>query len=356
MSNEHRVLSTPGPTLGQRQRAFGIALAMICGCLLALPFAGEKAVRFDAPVLIADTAFATLAFIAALLLCARFRTTRALSWLVLGIGFLFIAFTTLPQLLRVARGEFFDIRLYFVTHLALPITVLAYAGLPWRNSRGTDGAAKPAARVAGALFATLGLAALISWVTSTWAASMPAEVANAGGSMWLMALPVMASGAAIVSCWRSRHSTFDLSLLVALTAWLLGVLLQGLAGDGATVGWQFARVFDLLALVGPVMVLLAAGPRESKLPDAARLRIIADDLNQPLFAITANADAALRLLERDPPDLVEARAALSDIVSDAVRVSEIVQGAQRLLHAADDSAAVTGRARRRPAEGHPAGQ
>ena len=67
MSNEHRVLSTPGPTLGQRQRAFGIALAMMCGCLLVLPFADEKAARFDAPVLIADTAFATLAFIAALL-------------------------------------------------------------------------------------------------------------------------------------------------------------------------------------------------------------------------------------------------------------------------------------------------
>ena len=338
MSNEHSVLSTLGPTLGQRQRAFGTALVMICGWLLALPFAGMTAAHFDAFVLIADTAFATLAFIAALLLYARFRSTRALSCLVLGSGFLFIALSTLPQLLRISRGELFDTRLYFVTSLALPITVLVYAGLLRRDSRSADAAANPAARAACAAFATLGLAALVSWITSAWPASMP-EATAAGNSTWLMALPVTVSGAAIVSCWRARHSMFDLWLLVALTAWLLGVLLHGLAGEG-TVGWLFAHLFDLLALAGPVLVLLSATSRESKLPDAARLRVMADDLNQPLFAITANADAAVRLLERDPPNLAEARAALSDIVNDAVRVSEIVQGAQRLLRASDDSAAV----------------
>ena len=47
------------------------------------------------------------------------------------------------------------------------------------------------------------------------------------------------------------------------------------------------------------------------------IKVIADGLNQPLFAITANTDAISRMLERDAPELGEVRATRSGA---AVRV------------------------------------
>ncbi|WP_437979710.1 hybrid sensor histidine kinase/response regulator [Sorangium sp. So ce117] len=52
---------------------------------------------------------------------------------------------------------------------------------------------------------------------------------------------------------------------------------------------------------------------------------IAHELNQPLAAILSNAQAAQRLLARTPPDVVEVRAALDDIVADDRRAAKIIQ-------------------------------
>lgn len=72
--------------------------------------------------------------------------------------------------------------------------------------------------------------------------------------------------------------------------------------------------------------------RDAK-PDLVSIRSLADDLNQPLFAITTNTDAITRLLATGNPDLAEVRAALADICSDALRVSRMVSSIQRLLSA-----------------------
>ena len=51
---------------------------------------------------------------------------------------------------------------------------------------------------------------------------------------------------------------------------------------------------------------------------------IAHEVNQPLAAIVANANAALRWLARGQPDLTEVRAILKRIVSDGLRASQVV--------------------------------
>jgi len=58
---------------------------------------------------------------------------------------------------------------------------------------------------------------------------------------------------------------------------------------------------------------------------------LAHELNQPLTGILANAQAALRLLEATPPDLVEIRRILSDIVDDDKRAGEVIRGLRSLL-------------------------
>jgi PAS domain S-box-containing protein len=58
---------------------------------------------------------------------------------------------------------------------------------------------------------------------------------------------------------------------------------------------------------------------------------MAHELNQPLTAILSNAQAAQRLLERNPPDLEESRAIMADIVSDDLRAGEVIQRLRSLL-------------------------
>jgi PAS domain S-box-containing protein len=52
---------------------------------------------------------------------------------------------------------------------------------------------------------------------------------------------------------------------------------------------------------------------------------IAHEVNQPLAAIVTNAEAGLRFLRHQVPDLEEARAALQQIVKDANRSSEVIR-------------------------------
>ena len=58
---------------------------------------------------------------------------------------------------------------------------------------------------------------------------------------------------------------------------------------------------------------------------------IAHELNQPLSAIVANAQAADHLLRRDHPDVLESREALKDISSDAMRAGEVIASMRQLL-------------------------
>lgn len=64
---------------------------------------------------------------------------------------------------------------------------------------------------------------------------------------------------------------------------------------------------------------------------------IAHELNQPLSAIVANAQAANHLLAKDPPDLAESRAALDDISSDAMRAGEVIASMRQLLRRSETS-------------------
>ena len=59
---------------------------------------------------------------------------------------------------------------------------------------------------------------------------------------------------------------------------------------------------------------------------------IAHEVNQPLAAIVANAAACQRWLDRDPPDLKEARSTVQSIVKDANRAGDVIQRVRGLVN------------------------
>ena len=57
---------------------------------------------------------------------------------------------------------------------------------------------------------------------------------------------------------------------------------------------------------------------------------LAHEINQPIGAAVTNAQACLRFLDRDKPDLTEAREAASDMVRDARRAADIIDRVRSL--------------------------
>ena len=58
---------------------------------------------------------------------------------------------------------------------------------------------------------------------------------------------------------------------------------------------------------------------------------IAHEVNQPLAAVVANAAACQRWLDRDPPDLQEARSTVQSIIKDGNRAGEVIQRVRGLV-------------------------
>ena len=58
---------------------------------------------------------------------------------------------------------------------------------------------------------------------------------------------------------------------------------------------------------------------------------IAHEVNQPLAAVVAHAAACRRWLDRDPPNLEEARGTVQSIVKDGNRAGEVIQHVRALV-------------------------
>jgi C4-dicarboxylate-specific signal transduction histidine kinase len=125
---------------------------------------------------------------------------------------------------------------------------------------------------------------------------------------------------------------------VVLTV-LAQLLADRLAGGGSTVGVGAFNTADSVLVIGLATYFIMRGQSaEAALQqaqgDLARIsRVttlgelsasIAHEVNQPIAAAVANANACLRWLDAAPPDLDEARAAAERIVRDGTRASEII--------------------------------
>jgi C4-dicarboxylate-specific signal transduction histidine kinase len=62
---------------------------------------------------------------------------------------------------------------------------------------------------------------------------------------------------------------------------------------------------------------------------------IAHEVNQPLAAVIANADACLRWLGRETPDLAGARRSAEWVINDAIRASEVIRRVRALANKTD---------------------
>lgn len=115
-----------------------------------------------------------------------------------------------------------------------------------------------------------------------------------------------------------------------LAAWAAAVLL----GSALLAGWQRARAARRRA---EEQLRFAQVARLNALGEMAAG--LAHELNQPLAAVSANAQAARRLLDEEPPELDDARRAIVAATEQARRAAEVVARLRRRLEAPEQAGA-----------------
>jgi signal transduction histidine kinase len=146
----------------------------------------------------------------------------------------------------------------------------------------------------------------------------------------------------LIVLWIRRRSVLDLWLMVVMCAYVIEITLIAFPVPARfSVGWYAGRGFGLLSgsLVLFVLlyeittlyarlvhaVLAQRREREARLMTGDAVSAsIAHEVNQPLSAITTNADAGLGWLNRATPDLDEAKAAFKRIAVDGHRAGAVI--------------------------------
>lgn len=140
----------------------------------------------------------------------------------------------------------------------------------------------------------------------------------------------------LLALWDGRDRFEGRAQLIAADGRTLTVLL-GISFPDDDVGFDrvVVGVVDITQRERTQEALLAAQAELARAARAATLGAlsasIAHELNQPLGAIVLNAQACLRWLRRDPPDIETAAKAVDRMVRDGKRAADIVQRTRSML-------------------------
>src|SRR5258708_5894568 len=215
--------------------------------------------------------------------------------------------------------------------------------------------ASPLRLVLSGIFMGLGIAAM----HYTGMAAMRGHAGLSYDRLFVALSVVIAVGASTAALWLAfRTSDLRQKLVgaVVMGVAIAGMHYTGMGGatfaaqrpvDEAQVNASLDQTSLALAVAGITFVILACASVASLFErkraeetlrqaqaDLARVNRVntmaeltaslAHEVNQPISAAVTNADACLRWLDGDPPNLEEARAAAIEIVKDGTRAAEII--------------------------------
>jgi signal transduction histidine kinase len=352
------VLSNLSPSAAQRRFALGVVLVLLVGFVItAGPLSALPLRRIDAFIPAYGTAIFVNDSITASLLFAQFSVLRSRALLALASGYLLTALIAIPWTLtfpgvfapgdNLGAGLQSTVWLYVLSHAGYALFVIAYTVL--KDADPIRLLSKSSVRAT--IFASIGsVAALVCGATvlvTAGEALMPRLMLDTlrVSNLWFYVVGPIAAliVLALVLLWLRRRSVLDLWLMVVLCAYAIEIMLTAFPVPiRFSLGWYAGRVYGVLSgslvllilleeittLYGELLraVLAQRGEREARLitGDAVSASI-AHEIRQPLSAMTMNASAGLRWLDRAAPDLDAAKAALQRIATDGHRASAVIE-------------------------------
>jgi len=360
-------ISSLPPSPAQRRLALGVVLALMAAFVVAAgPLSTVPLARIDAFVPMYVAAMFVSDGITAVLLFAQFAILRSHALLAIASGYLFTALIVIPYGLTfpgafapeglLGAGLQSPPWLYFLWHVGFPLSVTAYALLKnadpskqrWKGTLTTasllSAAVVVAAVCAATLLVTAGHALLPRLLRDTVSSAGPLYQSSAARIVLVNAV------VALMVLWIRRGSVLDLWLMVVLCDYVIEISLFMIpvVVNRYSFGWYAGRFFGLISGTLVLFVLLyeittlyarlvnailaQRREREARLMTGDAVSAsIAHEVNQPLSAMIANADAGLNWLTRAVPDLEEAKAAFTHIAADGHRAGAVIAGTRAMF-------------------------
>jgi signal transduction histidine kinase len=355
------------PTTRQSRLAFAVAILALAGFAAAAPFAGTPLPALNALFPALDAVVFVTDLITAVLLFAQYSISRSRALFALATGYLFTAFIVVPHALTFA-GAFTPTGLlgagiqtgswlFIFWHIGFAAGLLAYAALREEKRSTPEGSALSAIgwSVTGVLALVLGL----TWLSTAGADLLPPIILDQSRMSPIVVYPIwftiLLCVAAIVLLSLRRRSVLDQWLMVVALVFIAELVFSGLLPTVRfSLGFYAGRVFSIMTSSIVLIVLLAETTRlymrlarsnamlrreqANKLMNLeAVVASISHEMRQPITAMSANCAAAIRFVQREPPDLAETRAALEDAQADCRRADEILDDIRALFGRADQT-------------------
>lgn len=302
--------------------------------------------------------------ITAVLLLALYSVQRSRAILVLSMGYLFSGLMVVPWALTFP-GVFETLGLpepglqstasiAALRRLGFPLCVLAYALLK-NSDASTQNSYAP---ISGTIFrnvaGVVAVACGTTWLIVAGDDALPQLMIDSRNisDLWqyVPATAVVLYLASLVILWRRQQSMLDFWLIIVLCTLLLELIhLSYLsAGIRLSIGWWAGRLYGLTSASLVLLVLLSqtttlyarlshsvSAERRARQDRLAAMEalsaLIAHEVKQPVASMVTNADAGLRWLGRESPNLEETRAALKRIVDDGHRAGDVIEGIKTMF-------------------------
>jgi signal transduction histidine kinase len=352
------VLSNLSPSAAQRRLALGVVLVLLVGFVVtAGPLSTMPLRRIDAFIPAYGTAIFVNDSITAFLLFAQFSLLRSGALLALANGYLLTALIAIPWTLTfpgafppggyLRAGLQSTVWLYVLSHAGYALFVITYTLLKDADPIKLLSRISIRATIISSLGSVAALVCGATVLVTAGEALMPRIMLDAlrVSNLWFYVVGPIAAlfVLALVLLWLRHRSVLDLWLMVVLCAYVIEITLTAFPLPiRFSLGWYAGRVYGvlsgslvLLILLGEITmlygellraVLAQRREREARLitGDAVSASI-AHEIKQPLSAMTINASAGLRWLDRAAPDLDAVKTALERIVADGHRAGAVIE-------------------------------
>ena len=358
------VLSNLSPSVAHKRLALGVVLVLlVVFVIVAGPLSTLPLRRIDAFIPAYGTAIFVTDLITAVLLFAQVSVLRSRALLALANGYLLTALIAIPWTLTfpgvfeparyLGAGLQSSVWLYVPSHAGFALFAIIYTLLKdadpieWQSPRSVRAAILASA---GSVTALVCCATVLVTAGHALLPHLMLDTVHVT-HLWYYAIGPM--GALIVSAlvllWLRRRSVLDLWLTVVLCAYAIDIALIAFPIPSRfSLGWYAGRVYGALSgslvlvillgeitmLYGELLRAVLAQHREREvrlMTGDAVSASIAHEIKQPLSAMTMNAGACMRWLDRAAPDLHEAKAALQRIMTNGHRAGAVIENIRALF-------------------------
>lgn len=346
----------------ERWFAFGVIIFLLVVFLIIAPFASVPLARVDAFIPVLQTVLCVAELITATLLFSQYSIEPRHGVLALACGYMFSGFFAVLQTFAfpgayAPAGLFGDLStapyLFCLWHIAFPLGVIAYALSKDTAKVANMSGSSPAVEIRIALACVVALTAGLTWAVTAGAGYLPSLFVNSTtqapftnyltGSIWLLSV------GALVLLFARKRTVLAVWLSVAVFATLPDLALSTvMTSVRFTLGWYVARSYALLAScivltalltettllyarLANAIVLLQRERADRLMSLEAATAAMDHELRQPLAAMRTFGSAALRWLERTPPNVEEVRAAVTSVIGNVDRTENIVSSMRSLF-------------------------